>query len=285
MPGTGGDDLLAVMVHSYFTFGPLSAYLSINYLDRFLSSYELPRGKAWMTQLLALACLSLAAKMEETDLPLPLDLQVGEAKHVLETRTIRRMELLVLSTLSWRMQTVTPFNFLDFFLRKINGDDVLPRISMSRSIQLVLSPAKGIDYLDFKPSEVAAAVAISVARENQALDAEKALSLLTEHVQKEKLVKSIEMISEKGLIGGSGKNAASAASVPQSPIGVLDVAACLSYRSDETGGGEEGGVVSSTGGIPPPHMMSLTTRGGGGGLTDRSPLTPLEESGGKLARE
>ncbi|KAI4389814.1 hypothetical protein MLD38_001996 [Melastoma candidum] len=234
-------------VHSYFSFGPLSAYLSINYLDRFLSSYELPRGKAWMTQLLAVACLSLATKMEETDVPLPQDLQVGEAKHVFEARTIRRMELLVLSTLSWRIQTVTPFNFLDFFLRKINGDDVLPRLSMSRSIQLVLSLVKGIEYLEFRPSEVAAAVAMSVARENQALAAEKALSLLTEHVQKEKLVKCIEMISEKGLIGGSGKNATSAASVPQSPIGVLDAAACLSYRSDKTGGGE-GGVIISTGG-------------------------------------
>nr|DAD40986.1 TPA_asm: hypothetical protein HUJ06_015309 [Nelumbo nucifera] len=29
-------------VHAYYSFGPLSAYLSINYLDRFLSVYELP---------------------------------------------------------------------------------------------------------------------------------------------------------------------------------------------------------------------------------------------------
>jgi hypothetical protein len=33
-------------------------------------------GKDWMTQLLAVACLSLAAKMEETDVPQSLDLQV-----------------------------------------------------------------------------------------------------------------------------------------------------------------------------------------------------------------
>jgi hypothetical protein len=35
-------------------------------------------GKAWITQLLAVACLSLASKMEETFVPLPLDLQVSE---------------------------------------------------------------------------------------------------------------------------------------------------------------------------------------------------------------
>lgn len=35
-------------------------------------------GKAWTMQLLAVACFSLAAKMEEIDVPLSLDLQVRE---------------------------------------------------------------------------------------------------------------------------------------------------------------------------------------------------------------
>lgn len=36
----------------------------------------LQKGKAWMMQLLAVACVSLAAKMDETEVPLCLDLQV-----------------------------------------------------------------------------------------------------------------------------------------------------------------------------------------------------------------
>ena len=36
----------------------------------------LQKGKAWMTQLLSVACFSIAAKIEETDAPLILDLQV-----------------------------------------------------------------------------------------------------------------------------------------------------------------------------------------------------------------
>lgn len=91
----------------HFNFGPLCAYLTLNYLDRFLSAYELPvswssiessiccifthltfrviwsmigydlqKGRAWMMQLLAVTCLSLAAKMEESEVPLSLDLQV-----------------------------------------------------------------------------------------------------------------------------------------------------------------------------------------------------------------
>jgi cyclin D1/2/4, plant len=99
-------------VYAYYNFGPLTACLAVNYLDRFLSQYELPvsitsssffyrkklpimpsisvifdppkvtlvpmsfqEGKAWMTQLLSVACLSLAAKMEETAVPQSLDLQ------------------------------------------------------------------------------------------------------------------------------------------------------------------------------------------------------------------
>ncbi|KAL5177484.1 Cyclin-D4-1 [Glycine soja] len=61
--------------HAYFDFGPCSLCLSVNYLDRFLSVYELPRGKSWSMQLLAVACLSIAAKMEEIKVPPCVDLQ------------------------------------------------------------------------------------------------------------------------------------------------------------------------------------------------------------------
>ncbi|KAL5844425.1 hypothetical protein ACOSQ4_010383 [Xanthoceras sorbifolium] len=224
-------------VHAHFGFGPLCEYLSINYLDRFLSAYELPKGKAWMMQLLAVACLSLAAKMEETEVPLSLDLQVGDSKFLFEARTIQRMELLVLSTLKWRMQAVTPFSFIDYFIHKINDDDddQIPLSTLVlRSIQLIISTTKGIDLLEFKPSEIAAAVAISVAGEIKTVDTEKAISVLTKHVKKERVIKCIKMLHDLSLMGGSSKGASgSAPSVPQSPIGVLD-AACLSYKSDDT---------------------------------------------------
>ena len=140
------------LAHDHFNFGPLSAYLSINYLDRFLSVYELPTGKEWMVQLLAVACLSLAAKMEETEVPLCLNLQVGDSKFLFEAKSIQRMELLVLSTLKWRMQSVTPFSFIDYFLTKMMGDHVASRLPIFRSAQLILSMIKGIDFLEFRPS-------------------------------------------------------------------------------------------------------------------------------------
>ncbi|PWA68673.1 cyclin-D3-1 [Artemisia annua] len=84
-------------VHTHFSFGPLCAYLSVNYLDRFLAVYELPKDKPWMIQLLAVTCLSLGGKMDETEMPLILDMQeAGGSRFVFEAKTIQRMELVVL---------------------------------------------------------------------------------------------------------------------------------------------------------------------------------------------
>lgn len=63
-------------VNAHYSFSPLTAVLAVNYLDRFLFHFQVQDGKPWMTHLAAVACLSLAAKVEETHVPLLLDLQV-----------------------------------------------------------------------------------------------------------------------------------------------------------------------------------------------------------------
>ncbi|XP_020235191.1 cyclin-D4-2 [Cajanus cajan] len=222
-------------VREHFSFGPLCAYLSINYLDRFLSEYELPK-KGWTMQLLAVGCLSLAAKMEETDVPLSLDLQVGESKYIFEAKTVQRMELLVLSTLRWRMQAVTPFSFIDYFLHKINDGQSPNGDSILQSIQLILSTVRGIDFLEFRPSEIAAAVAIHVVGEAKTVHSEEAISVLLQLVEKERVLKCVKMFQELSSNSDSAKDASASVSVPcvpKSPIGVLDTA-CFSFKSDDT---------------------------------------------------
>ncbi|CAN1851721.1 CYCD3-1, partial [Linum perenne] len=63
-----------VKVINHHEFSTLTAVLAINYLYRFIAGpcYEKP----WTIQLVVVGCLSLAAKVEETDVPLLLDLQV-----------------------------------------------------------------------------------------------------------------------------------------------------------------------------------------------------------------
>ncbi|KAI0499100.1 hypothetical protein KFK09_020001 [Dendrobium nobile] len=220
-------------VHAYHKFGPLSAYLSVNYLDRFLSSYELPQGKAWMTQLLSVACLSLACKMEEIKVPLLLDLQVGETKFVFEARTIQRMELLLLSTLNWRMQAVTPFSFIDYFLHKLNGDNPPSATSVAQAVELILRTIRGIDFLAFRPSEIAVGTTLSVLGGAQPLDAMETITCFNK-IDKERVLRCYEVIQEEIINGCEDPMSGipSVLSLPQSPIGVLD-AACLSYNSNE----------------------------------------------------
>jgi len=78
------------------------------------------RDKTWPMQLLSVACLSLAAKMEETKVPLLLDLQVIESRFLFKPKTVQRMELLVMASLKWRLRTITPFDFVHLFIAKLS---------------------------------------------------------------------------------------------------------------------------------------------------------------------
>lgn len=75
--------------------------------------------KAWPLQLLSVACLALAAKMEERKVPLLLDLQVIESRFLFKPKTVQRMELLVMASLKWRLRTITPFDFVHLFISKL----------------------------------------------------------------------------------------------------------------------------------------------------------------------
>lgn len=143
--------------------------------------------------------------------------QVEDPKFVFEAKTIKRMELLVVTTLNWRLQALTPFSFIDYFVDKISGH--VSENLIYRSSRFILNTTKGasfidqkqaittfflylqltwlclmrkadtflfiklnaaIEFLDFRPSEIAAAAAVSVSisGETECIDEEKALSSL-----------------------------------------------------------------------------------------------------------
>ncbi|KAG7032156.1 Cyclin-D1-1 [Cucurbita argyrosperma subsp. argyrosperma] len=152
-------------VQAYYGFQPLTAYLSVNYLDRFLCSRRLPQTNGWPLQLLSVACLSLAAKMEEPLVPALLDLQVEGAKYIFEPRTICRMELLVLRVLDWRLRSVTPFNFIAFFACKLDPSGDFIGFLISRATEIIVSNIREVIFLDNWPSCIAAAALLCAANE------------------------------------------------------------------------------------------------------------------------
>lgn len=78
------------------------------------------KGKGWPFQLLSVACLALAAKMEEISVPLLLDLQMKEPKFLFKPKTIQKMELTVMTILKWRLRAVTPFDFVHYLVSKLS---------------------------------------------------------------------------------------------------------------------------------------------------------------------
>ncbi|KAG2704578.1 hypothetical protein I3760_05G009600 [Carya illinoinensis] len=149
-------------VQVYYGFSIPTAILAINYLDRFLTSLHIQRDKPGLIQLVAVACLSLAAKVEETQVPLLLDLQVEGTKYVFEAKNIQRMELLVLATLQWKMQPVTPLSFIDHVIRRIRLKTHLHLEFLRRCERLLLSVVSGSRFVGYLPSVLATATMMHV---------------------------------------------------------------------------------------------------------------------------
>ncbi|XP_059316581.1 cyclin-D1-1 [Lycium ferocissimum] len=152
-------------VQRHYGFQPLTAYLAVNYFDRFLYSRSLPQTNGWPLQLLSVACLSLAAKMEEPLVPSLLDLQVEGAKYIFEPKTIQRMEFLVLRILDWRLRSITPFSYLSYFAYKLDSVGTFTAFLISRASQIILSNIQEASFLEYWPSCIAAATILCAAND------------------------------------------------------------------------------------------------------------------------
>ena len=96
--------------------------------------------KTWAIRLLSVACLSLAVKMEECRAPALSEFAVEE--YNFESKVIQRMELLVLNTLEWRMNSITPFAFFHYFIAKFCNQSPPPNV-VSRTVQLTMAIMRG----------------------------------------------------------------------------------------------------------------------------------------------
>ncbi|XP_047338310.1 cyclin-D3-1-like [Impatiens glandulifera] len=159
-------------VVAFYGFTTLTSILAINYLDRFLSTVHFQRDKPWMVQLSAVTCLSIAAKVEETQVPLLLDLQVEDTKYMFEAKTIQRMELVVLSALKWRMNLVTPLSFMDHIVMRLGlkKKTHLQWEFLRRSERLIVSVVADWRSVCFLPSVLATATMLHIIIQQQEVD-------------------------------------------------------------------------------------------------------------------
>ncbi|KAF8377640.1 hypothetical protein HHK36_031023 [Tetracentron sinense] len=143
---------------SFFGFHYQTAYLSVTYFDRFLANRTINNEKSWAIPLLSVACLSLAAKMEEGKLPALSEFQVFQVEEYnFGSKVIQKMELLVLNTLQWRMGSITPFAYLHYFINKLCNEQSPPNNIVSRTVELILAATKEMNSNAHRPSVIAAA--------------------------------------------------------------------------------------------------------------------------------
>ncbi|KAJ9166327.1 hypothetical protein P3X46_021101 [Hevea brasiliensis] len=140
-----------------FGFRFQTAYLSITYFDRFLSKRSIENEKLWAVRLLSVACLSLAAKMEEIKAPALSEFHTED--YNFESKVIQRMEFLVLNTLEWRMISITPFAFLHYLIIKFFKGSP-PRHILSRIVGFISALIREINLMDHRPSVIAAATTL-----------------------------------------------------------------------------------------------------------------------------
>ncbi|XP_061343195.1 cyclin-D3-2-like [Gastrolobium bilobum] len=245
-------------VNAHYSFSALTAVLAVDYLDRFLFSFRFQNGKPWMTQLTAVACLSLAAKVEETQVPLLLDLQVEDSRYLFEAKTIKKMEILVLSTLGWKMNPATPVSFLDFITRRLGSKYHLCLEFLRRCNGVLLSVIADSRFMCYLPSVLANATMMHVVNcvEPRLGVAYQSQLLGIVGINKEKVEECCKLMLELGSGCDQGKQCMKRkfGSIPGSPNGVMDV----SFSCDSSN--DSWGVATSVSSSPEPLSKKTRTQ-------------------------
>ncbi|XP_042029569.1 cyclin-D5-1-like [Salvia splendens] len=143
----------------HFGFHCRTAYISLFYLDRFLSRRSIDKEESWAMRLLSIACLSLAAKMEENEAPSLSEYDADE--YSFNGDVIQKMELLVLNTLEWKMSCITPFTYLNYFASLFCSE-----FRLNRAVELIFAIMLEINVTDHRPSVVAAAAVLAAGRDH-----------------------------------------------------------------------------------------------------------------------
>lgn len=114
-----------VDVHYRFKLQTETLYLTVNYIDRFLSKEQVARKNL---QLVGVCAMLIAAKYEEIYFP-EIDSFVNITDSAYDRDKIKKMEGMMLNTLNFDLTIPTINRFLDRYLKFSNGDEVLASVA------------------------------------------------------------------------------------------------------------------------------------------------------------
>ncbi|XP_059281148.1 LOW QUALITY PROTEIN: cyclin-D5-3-like [Lycium ferocissimum] len=149
-----------------FRFGMQTMYTSVIYLDRFLATRTINIGEYWAVRLLSMACLSLAAKMDETRGNVPALSQYPLNNYDINPIDITQMELLVLDVLNWDMSFVTPFSFTKYFVSRFCRQNSRKHSTRMKTVEIIMSVLRDVRLMNHRPSVIAAAATLLALNKN-----------------------------------------------------------------------------------------------------------------------
>ncbi|KAK7312759.1 hypothetical protein VNO77_36869 [Canavalia gladiata] len=224
------------------TLDPVLSYLAINYLDRFLSNQGILQPKPWALRLLAVSCISLAAKMMKTEYS-TTDIQALLKQSdgggiIFETQTIQRMEALILGALQWRMRSITPFSFIAFFITLFGlKESPMGQVLKSRAAEIIFKSQREIKVWEFKPSIIAASALLWSSNELFPFQYPCFLKAISDcaYVNKESVEQCYKVIQDIATEEEYDESVLNAVSRSDTPVNVLDHH-FLSSESEKTKG-------------------------------------------------
>ncbi|KAF7809917.1 cyclin-D5-1-like [Senna tora] len=92
--------------------------------------------------------------MEEQNVPPLSDFPAED--YCFENKVIRKMELLILDSLEWKMGSVTPFAYLHYFFNKFCVESN-SHVIVSTAAQHIMAFVKEVNLIDYRPSVIASA--------------------------------------------------------------------------------------------------------------------------------
>ncbi|CAI9772863.1 unnamed protein product [Fraxinus pennsylvanica] len=204
---------------------PFVVYLSVNYIDRFLSKQEILEKKPWIARILVVATLSLAAKMSNCNIANSLSDLQRENGFEFDAHSTQRMEAVILAALGWRMRSITPFSFLNYFLSLFEIDDSSLIVALKqRASNIILDSQRDLKFLEYKPSTIAASALLCATRDLNPLKFSSFKDEISscQYINQERWLDCLRAMEEM-LANGYESTLHASPSCPLTPISVLDL--------------------------------------------------------------
>ncbi|CAN4103398.1 unnamed protein product [Withania somnifera] len=222
---------ISIILKICHPFDPFLSYLAINYLDRCLCFHSLSEGKPWILRLMAVSCVSLALKMRKIEYSVTDIQQDGSV--IFDTETVKRMELLILGGLKWRMRSITAFTFINFFISFFKFKDLpLQQALKARATEIIFTAQSEVKILQFKPSIISASALLYASHELFPLQfpCYKTAILNCSYVHKDNLLSCYDVMQE--IAKEEYESILEMVSSTCTPVNVLDLHMCWSSDNE-----------------------------------------------------